>query len=78
MAQNPVINRFGRSGWGEQPAPDASELQGMFDKPAYTGPRPTQQYMTLDSVVQRTAAMLLTVVAAGAVAVGATPYARGR
>ena len=73
MAQNPVINRFGRAAGGNQPAPSASELQGMFDKPAYTGPRPTEQYMTLDSVVQRTAAMLGTILVAGAIAWVALP-----
>jgi uncharacterized YccA/Bax inhibitor family protein len=73
MAQNPVINRFGRAAGGNPPTPDATQLQGMFDKPAYTGPRPTEQYMTLDSVVQRTAAMLGTIVVAGAVAWVALP-----
>ncbi|WP_375491597.1 Bax inhibitor-1/YccA family protein [uncultured Jatrophihabitans sp.] len=73
MAQNPVINRFGRAAGGNPPTPDATELQGMFDKPAYAGPRPNEQYMTLDSVVQRTAAMLGTIVLAGAIAWVALP-----
>ena len=74
MAENPVISRFGRAAGGGQP-PTAAELQGMFDKPAYTGPRTGvgARYMTLDDVVQRTAAMLATIVVAGAVAWTALP-----
>ena len=66
---NPIINNFGRAtgGGGGYPAPSAQELQGMYDQPAYTGPRTAERFMTLDSVVQRTAAMLAVVVAAGAV-----------
>src|SRR3954453_13880361 len=45
----------------------------MFDKPAYTGPRPNDRYMTLDDVVQRTAAMLGTILLAGAGAGFALP-----
>ncbi|MGN6608600.1 MAG: Bax inhibitor-1/YccA family protein [Jatrophihabitans sp.] len=68
MAQNPVIRRFGgASGGNGLPTPSVTELQGMYDSPAYTGPRPGQRYMTLDSVVQRTAAMLFVLLAAGAV-----------
>ncbi len=71
---NPVINQFGRAaGGGNNRAPSAGELQGMFDKPAYTGARPNEGYMTLDSVVQRTAAMLGTLLVAGAVAWYALP-----
>ena len=71
MAQNPVIRKFGEaSGAGRgAPPPSAAELQGMYDIPAYTGPRTGRAvsgYMTLDAVVQRTGAMLLTVLAAGA------------
>jgi len=68
---NPVINQFGRSAGGG--VPSAGDLQGMFDKPAYTGPRPTDRYMTLDDVVQRTAAMLGTILVAGAIAWVAVP-----
>ena len=64
---NPVINNFGRMSNGGQPAPSAGELQGMYDQPAYAGPRQGGGYMTLDAVVQRTAAMLLVVLAAGAI-----------
>lgn len=64
---NPVINQFGRAAGGGNNAPSANQLQVMFDKPAYTGPRPTTRYMTLDDVVQRLAAMLGTIFLAGAV-----------
>jgi uncharacterized YccA/Bax inhibitor family protein len=71
---NPVINQFGRSaGGGGQGVPTPAELQGMFDKPAYAGPRPTDRYMTLDDVVQRTGAMLGTILLAGAVTWVALP-----
>jgi uncharacterized YccA/Bax inhibitor family protein len=69
---NPVINQFGRSAGGNG-IPPAHELQGMFDKPAYTGPRPSDRYMTLDDVVQRTAAMLATILVAGGIAWVAVP-----
>jgi len=72
MASNPVIRRFGDGG-AAGASPSAAELQGMYDVPAYTGPRPGQRYMTLDSVVQRTAAMLFVVLAAGAAAWVAMP-----
>jgi uncharacterized YccA/Bax inhibitor family protein len=65
---NPVINQFGRSAGGGNNVPSPADLQGMFDKPAYTGPRPSDRYMTLDDVVQRTGAMLLTILVAGAAA----------
>src|SRR4051794_40358896 len=45
----------------------------MFDKPAYAGPRPAVRYMTLDDVVQRTAAMLGTILVAGGIAWFALP-----
>jgi len=45
----------------------------MFDKPAYAGPHPTDRYMTLDDVVRRTAAMLGTILVAGAIAWVAVP-----
>ncbi len=70
---NPVINQFGRASGGGNNAPSARDLQGMFDKPAYTGARPNEGYMTLDSVVQRTAAMLGTLLVAGAIAWFALP-----
>ena len=70
---NPVINQFGRASGGGRGVPSANELQGMFDKPAYTGPRPTDRYMTLDDVVQRTGAMLATILVAGTVAWVALP-----
>jgi uncharacterized YccA/Bax inhibitor family protein len=66
MAENPVIRRFDRE-TRNVATPSAAELQGMYEKPAYTGPRMGQRYMTLDSVVQRTGAMLLTILAVGAV-----------
>jgi uncharacterized YccA/Bax inhibitor family protein len=67
MAQNPVINRFGRMSGGNQPTPTAAELQNMYNPPAYTGPVAGERWMTLDDVVQRTAAMLGTVLVAGAI-----------
>jgi uncharacterized YccA/Bax inhibitor family protein len=69
---NPVINQFGRAAGGNNP-PSAAHLQDMFDKPAYTGPRAPARYMTLDDVVQRTGAMLGTVLAAGAITWVALP-----
>lgn len=71
MAENPVINRFGRAAGGG--VPSAADLQDLYNQPAYTGPRPTTRYMTLDDVVQRTAAMLGTILVAGAVAWFALP-----
>jgi uncharacterized YccA/Bax inhibitor family protein len=73
MASNPVINRFGRESGGNYPAPSAGQLQGMYDQPAYAGPRQGQGFMTLDDVVQRTAAMLGTIFVAGAIAWVALP-----
>lgn len=70
---NPVINNFGKMGNGGYPAPTPGELQGMYDQPAYAGPRQGGGYMTLDSVVQRTAAMLATVFLVGAVTWVAVP-----
>jgi uncharacterized YccA/Bax inhibitor family protein len=70
---NPVINQFGRSSGGGRDVPTTGELNDMFAKPAYTGPRPTDRYMTLDDVVQRTGAMLGTILVAGAVAWVAVP-----
>jgi uncharacterized YccA/Bax inhibitor family protein len=69
MAENPVIRRFGAAtGANSVQTPSAIDLQKQFDEPAFTGPRPTPRYMTLDDVVQRTGAMLLVILAAGAVA----------
>src|SRR5579875_4226128 len=73
MAQNPVINRFGRMSGGNQPTPSAAELQNMYNQPAYTGPVAGERWMTLDDVVQRTAAMLGTVLVAGALSWVALP-----
>jgi uncharacterized YccA/Bax inhibitor family protein len=70
---NPVINQFGRAAGGGDSTPSAVDLQKMYDQPAYTGPRPLTRYMTLDDVGQRTAAMLLTIFAAGTVAWVAVP-----
>jgi uncharacterized YccA/Bax inhibitor family protein len=70
---NPVIKNFGKASGGGKPPPSAADLQGMFDKPAYVGPRPSDRYVTLDDVVQRTAAMLGTVLLAGAIAWVALP-----
>jgi uncharacterized YccA/Bax inhibitor family protein len=74
MAENPVIKKFGAlSKTGAAGAPSADELQTLYDAPAYSGPRGIQRYMTLDDVVQRTAAMLGVLIAAGAVAWTFTP-----
>jgi uncharacterized YccA/Bax inhibitor family protein len=73
MAENPVINRFGRMSGGNPPTPSAVELQKMYNQPAYTGPVAGERWMTLDDVVLRTAAMLGTVLVAGAVAWVALP-----
>lgn len=67
MAQNPVINKFGQATGGNRVAtPSAVDLRKMYDQPAYTGPRATTRYMTLDDVVVRTAAMLGVLFVAGA------------
>jgi uncharacterized YccA/Bax inhibitor family protein len=63
MAENPVIRRFAAN----VATPSAVDLQKQYDEPAYTGPRPGQRFMTLDDVVQRTGAMLLVILATGAV-----------
>jgi uncharacterized YccA/Bax inhibitor family protein len=67
-SNNPVLSRgFGQ---GQQyatfnaPTPQASDLQDMYDRPAYAPPR----YMTLDDVVMKTAACLGVLVVAGAIA----------
>jgi uncharacterized YccA/Bax inhibitor family protein len=73
MAENPVIRKFGNASRSGAVAPSAEELQTWYEAPAYTGPRPGQQYMTLDDVVQRTGAMLVVLFAAGAVAWLAAP-----
>ncbi len=70
---NPVINQFGRAAGGGNNAPSPAALQDMFDKPAYAGPRAPARYMTLDDVVQRTAAMLGTILLAGAITWVALP-----
>jgi uncharacterized YccA/Bax inhibitor family protein len=69
MAENPVIKKFGAiSSADRATTPTPVDLQKMYDEPAYVGPRTVTRYMTLDDVVQRTAAMLFVLVAAGAVA----------
>jgi uncharacterized YccA/Bax inhibitor family protein len=69
MAENPVIRRFDAATRANNVAtPSAVDLQKQFDQPAYTGPRAGRRFMTLDDVVQRTGAMLLVILAAGAVA----------
>jgi uncharacterized YccA/Bax inhibitor family protein len=67
MPNNPVINKFGQAARANPPDLSSNDLNAMFDKPAYTGPRGASRYMTLDDVVQRTGAMLLVVLLAGAV-----------
>jgi uncharacterized YccA/Bax inhibitor family protein len=69
MAENPVIRKFGQVSGS---TPSAVDLQKMYDQPAFTGPR-TSRYMTLDDVVQRTAAMLGTILLTGAIAWVALP-----
>ena len=69
---NPVINQFGRAAGGGG-TPSAVELQKMYDQPSYVGPRPSVRYMTLDDVVVRLAAMLGTIVLAGAITWVALP-----
>lgn len=74
MAENPVIKKFGAaSGANRVVTPSAGELQSMYAQPAYAGPRPGQRYMTLDDVVQRTGAMLLVLLGAGAISWVVTP-----
>ena len=73
MAENPVVNRFGRMSGGNPPTPSAAQLQNMYNQPAYTGPVAGERWMTLDDVVLRTAAMLGTVLLAGAISWVALP-----
>src|SRR5579875_179841 len=74
MAENPVIRRFGAVSRANSVAtPSAVDLQKMYDQPSFTGPRPTQRFMTLDDVVQRTGAMLLVLLAAGTASWVLTP-----
>ena len=73
---NPVINNFGRAAGGggqNYPPPSAAELQTMYEAPAYAGPRQGAGYMTLDSVVQRVAAMLGTILLAGGITWAVVP-----
>jgi uncharacterized YccA/Bax inhibitor family protein len=75
MAENPVIKKFGAlSGADRGTAPSAGELQGLYEQPAYTGPRGAQRYMTLDDVVQRTGAMLAMLLLAGGLSWALTPH----
>jgi uncharacterized YccA/Bax inhibitor family protein len=74
---NPVLTKFEQATGPNTVNPAApppsnlssNDLNAMFNKSAYkpTGPAATR-YMTLDDVVQRTGAMLLVILAAGAVA----------
>lgn len=74
MAENPVIRKFGAAtGAKNVQTPSAVDLQKLYDEPAYAGPRPGQRFMTLDDVVQRTGAMLLVLLAAGAASWVLTP-----
>jgi uncharacterized YccA/Bax inhibitor family protein len=70
MAENPVIRKFGKQTGA---TPSAVDLQKMYEQPAYTGPRPGQQYLTLDDVVQRTGAMLVVLLLAGTLSWAALP-----
>jgi uncharacterized YccA/Bax inhibitor family protein len=70
---NPVINQFGRAAGGGNNAPSPAYLQDMYNQPAYAGPRTPVRYMTLDDVVQRTAAMLGTILLAGGITWVALP-----
>jgi uncharacterized YccA/Bax inhibitor family protein len=70
---NPVINQFGRAAGGGNNAPSPAVLQDMYNQPAYTGPRAPVRYMTLDDVVQRTGAMLATILVAGGITWVALP-----
>jgi uncharacterized YccA/Bax inhibitor family protein len=67
-SNNPVLSRgFGQGqqyATFNQPAPEAGELQDMYDRPAYAPPR----YMTLDDVVMKTAATLGVLTVTGAIA----------
>lgn len=69
MPQNPVINKFAEVSRPGASAPTGvtADLDAMYSAPAYTGPRASTRYMTLDDVVQRTAAMLGVLLVAGAV-----------
>jgi uncharacterized YccA/Bax inhibitor family protein len=73
MPQNPVLNKFGQVSRSGPRDVAPGELETMFAQPAYTGPRTTTRYMTLDDVVQRTGAMLLTVLVAGGLAWAVVP-----
>jgi uncharacterized YccA/Bax inhibitor family protein len=70
---NPVINQFGRAAGDNNNTPSPAYLEDMFAKPAYTGPRTPVRYMTLDDVVQRTGAMLGTILLAGGITWVALP-----
>jgi uncharacterized YccA/Bax inhibitor family protein len=75
MAENPVIRNFGKM-TNSVGTPSASELDTMYDAPAYTGPRTAKRYMTLDDVVVRTGAMLAVLLAVGAVSWSVTDSSR--
>jgi uncharacterized YccA/Bax inhibitor family protein len=68
-SNNPVLGRgFGQgqqyASWNA-PAPSATDLQDMYNRPAYA---PPARFMTLDDVVMKTAMTLGVVVLTGAVA----------
>jgi uncharacterized YccA/Bax inhibitor family protein len=69
MAQNPVINKFGRASGGDRGgAPTPVQLQKMYEQPSYLGPTAgPSRYMTLDDVVLRTGAMLGVLLVTGAI-----------
>jgi uncharacterized YccA/Bax inhibitor family protein len=67
---NPVLTKFDQAAASGRPAPaapPANDLEAMFARPAIHPPRTAARYMTLDDVVQRTGAMLVVLLAAGAV-----------
>jgi uncharacterized YccA/Bax inhibitor family protein len=69
-SNNPVLGRgFGQgqqyASWNAAPAPSATDLHEMYDRPAYA---PPARFMTLDDVVTKTAMTLGVLVATGAVA----------
>ena len=71
---NPVINKFGRVvRWRRQRALRGATCRRCTTSRPTPGRGPATGYMTLDDVVQRTAAMLGTILLAGAVAWVALP-----
>lgn len=70
-SSNPVFSRMSKGQYAtfNSPTPAPSELQDMYDRPAYAPPR----IMTLDDVVQRTAAVLGVLTLTGAITWILTP-----